>query len=306
VIPHDETITENGRTIRIRRDVIVEAVDVERHTSGIDPFTGDKKFRIPEEHQVDPETEQPIFHRYIAGTRIPIKWPWEEKEVAETETNHTEPEAEDSKGVRGLLRKANPISWFKGDKKQDSPALVDAKPIEKEETYKPDEVTAGEPRQIPPEYDGDTKRNLVELDDNDRAMFVPTLVNEPMPPTVINELVDPYAPIKSRSDLTEDDKKAHYARMDALREAKDQERQQRINSMKTPMQIRWELQQAKKEKYDPKAPPPPSKDLLLALGKHMAANGKSVDKEAARRARLHASRVQAREAASREAGELTA
>ena len=69
-------------------DVIVERIHMERHTTGIDPFTGTLYIDepIPEDHQYDPQTGLPIFHRYIAGTNHRIEWPWEhEKEIEDAE-----------------------------------------------------------------------------------------------------------------------------------------------------------------------------------------------------------------------------
>ena len=69
VIPYASTsFGPNGQSLY--EDVIVDNIVMERHTTGIDPFTGIDygNQEIPKEHQYDPETGLPIFHRYIAGT----------------------------------------------------------------------------------------------------------------------------------------------------------------------------------------------------------------------------------------------
>ena len=81
VIPSE--INQGG--VKRYKDVIVEKIFMERHTTGIDPYTGTDygNTEIPKEHQYDPRNGLPIFHRYISGTNHRIEWPWEREEWTE-------------------------------------------------------------------------------------------------------------------------------------------------------------------------------------------------------------------------------
>lgn len=312
VAPFDFEEIRGDRIVKMRRDVIVDKVIVEKHTSGADPFTpGNSLKNIPEEHQVDPSTEETIFHRYVAGSRKPIPWPWEaEEQSAQEVSKDSEVEEEKTGGAGGLLRKANPLTWFRKDKDKKQTVAASGDPSSDQEVakYEPENIVRMKHKQEPGEYPDDTTRNLVEMADQDIPPFRPTLIYSPMPDSVVVELTAARkARQKERSEAQEqpeEEKRLAYEERRKAREemmrAKDEKRQKLINTMKTPMQIRWELEQAKKEKYDPQQPTAPPKDLLLALGKHMAAKGKTIDKKTLERARLHAMRMQQPGAANKE------
>ncbi|KAF2273243.1 uncharacterized protein EI97DRAFT_436298 [Westerdykella ornata] len=270
VIPKVFERTVGGRTIKETRDVIVEDIIMEKHTSGVDPFTRETVLEIPKEHQVDPHTGKAIWHRYIAGTREPIPWPWE-KEPQQDEDDLPEAAEPEKTGVKSLLEKANPLTWFGKGKKDGAVSEPSSTSTpEQEETYDPKKMVRGEPNEYePPDFDDDTTRNYV-----DEKTFVPVLTSLPIPPTVIEELNLSYRYLREHQ-------LERRAANQAAKEAKERERQARIDAlarMKTPMQIRYELMQAKKIKYDPKSPAPPHAQLLAALGKHIASkkvNGES-------------------------------
>lgn len=267
--------------------MIVEAIDMERHTQGIDPFTGKYSYNIPKEHQVDPKTEEVIWHRYVAGTRQPIEWPWEESRQKKADDARRpgaeKPENKDTDlmqnleeektgGVTDILKKANPLNWLRGDKAEKKTEVVSKAADEDNltETYNPETEIRTRPRESEPvEHADDTPRNIVES-----VNFIPYLIYRPLPETIGEELA---GLAKEQKEIdAEKEVELRVQRKAAVAEKKlEKERilAARISSMKTPMQLRWELEQVKKVKYDPKAPQPASEDLLLALGKHMAAKG---------------------------------
>lgn len=275
---------------QVRRDVIVEAVDMEKHVSGANPFTGEEDTAIPEEQQVDPVTEQPIWHRYIAGTRTPILWPWEtskQKKLDDAQrkdaTNEEKEAEKPTNEEKSLLQKVNPMNLLPG-RKQKEKELAEAKlaaqePTAEDEDYftTPENVTRGKPRKYEPaDYPDDTNRNEVEMDGPEYNPFIPTLLYSPLPPSIAEELSDlkesankETADREKESSLTTiiEEKRRIRNEKVAAREQANKDR------MKTPMQIRWELEQAKKVKYDPTQPIAAPENLLLALGAHMAANG---------------------------------
>jgi large subunit ribosomal protein L24 len=303
VIPDDVYQTVGGRTVKSRQDVIVDAIDMERHTRGIDPFTGQYSYNIPKEHQVDPKTEEVIWHRYVAGTRQAIEWPWEESrqkklddarrpggkaEIKKAHTDLLDPEKK--RGVADVLKKANPLTWFRGEEKKED---ANAKSVAEQEEntpnyndYNPENQYRWKPQDRVPDYDDDTPRNLVEISEAEE--FIPTLVYPPMPETVAEELGNWKREVEKKEY---DEKRAAELREERRRASKlDKERelQKRIESMKTPMQVRWELQQKQKQKHDPIAPQPDSQDLLLALGQHMAAKGVTAEKLEKKKSKLTA------------------
>jgi large subunit ribosomal protein L24 len=299
LVPWDvEYETKDGTIVKERQDVIVDAIELEKHTTGRNPFTGEvNQPIIPEEHQVDPTTEEVIWHRYIAGTRQPIEWPWEEsrqKEMDEKRRKRNEQgdeaveedagksATEGSQGAGGFLRTANPMNWLRKNKSSDQDAQVskESEGNHLAPDYDVENQHRARPREFePPAYDDDTGRNIIEIDENHPDHFVPTLVYPPMPETVAEELRDTHISHINRkrveNQLSPEELKAERAARKAEKEAA---KQRRLDSMKTPMQIRWDLEQAKKAKYDPNNPTPPPADLLLALGRHMEANQQTASK----------------------------
>lgn len=298
LIPWDvEYETKNGTIVKERQDVVVDAIELEKHTTGRNPFTGEvNQAFIPEEHQVDPTTEEVIWHRYIAGTRQPIEWPWEESQQKEKDEKRrkrkdegdeaVEEDAgksvESSQGGGGFLHTANPMNWLRKNKSadQDTQVSKDSEGKHLAPEYAVENQHRARPREVEhPVYDDDTGRNIIEIDENHPDHFVPTLVYPPMPETVAEELRETHISHIHRkrveNELSAEELKVERATRKAEKEAA---KQRRLNSMKTPMQIRWDLEQAKKVKYDPNDPTPPPTELLLALGKHMAENQQTTAK----------------------------
>ncbi|KAJ4365208.1 hypothetical protein N0V83_008826 [Neocucurbitaria cava] len=287
VIPYE--ITQQGQ--KRYNDVIVDKIFMERHTTGIDPYTGTDygDAEIPKDHQYDPETSRPIFHRYIAGTRHRIEWPWEVEEEFEA-GNIPEESATDRQTFLqrtiGTIR--HPITSLKrwrgqnnlngvgaADKADVSTAaeveLIEQKALERSKMDRP-RSKKNPPTDTP---DGvDTTRNIVEGADS----MSYTLIAPPFPDTLGEELrgaihdfaldakKDPEAP-RSSIKVKRTSEQGVMAREVAKAKKRASE------SMKTPMQLRWELEHAKKLQAQKKNPLVETDALLLALGQHMQKNG---------------------------------
>ena len=144
------------------------------------------------------------------------------------------------------------------------------------------------------------------IEDSSPNHFVPTLVYPPMPESVIEELEDTYLNFSERVKRDPVAAEEYRAQRKAEEEAKLREREARIQAMKTPMQVKWELAQAKKPKYDPKQPTLPSQALLVALGQHMAMKGKKLDRQTALKASENARKMRKPVEGETAAGELLA
>ncbi|KAF2018181.1 hypothetical protein BU24DRAFT_491198 [Aaosphaeria arxii CBS 175.79] len=273
----------SGRPIKTVSDCIVEAVDVEKHTTGINPFTGEVQFDIPEAEQIDPETEAVPYHRYVAGTRVRIPWPWE-NQARKTNTagagkldNVAEEVKRDesSPGIFGRLKNA---VGFKGK----AAVVEETESLEDVAAVETDRDAATRPSTKPREHkptawEGDTLRNVVE----GQSSWIPSLVMPPFPETVVEEIRESTSERYKREKESSEHAELLQARKAKKAEGKAREeeaRQVRIAAMKTPLQIKWELDQAKKQKYDASQPPKVSKKFLYALGKHMAANGQQLSR----------------------------
>ena len=289
VVPYASTSSSpSGQSIY--EDVIVDNILMERHTTGIDPFTGTDygDAEIPKQHQYDPETGLPIFHRYIAGTRYRITWPWE----TETKTADNSAPAPNKKAAQGWLSTTlgtlrHPIttlqSWRnpKSNKKlrrapSTLPLSTQVENIEHSELRRQRLaiLRSEDPKHKEAHDTVDTTRNIVEGSDS----MSYTLVAPPFPETLGQELRGdivelntnsrhdtevPYKPTR-RSYISP---KAQAAQEFAQKKAKAAER------MKTPMQLRWEAEQAKKQAAKKESPAVDTETLLAALGQHMTANG---------------------------------
>ncbi|KAF2625623.1 hypothetical protein BU25DRAFT_412658 [Macroventuria anomochaeta] len=289
VVPYASTsFSRSGQSIY--EDVIVDKVLFERHSTGIDPFTGTDygNAEIPKQHQYDPETGLPIFHRYIAGTRYRIAWPWETETKAADSTLPT-PNKKAAQGwlstTLGTLR--HPIttlqSWRNPTSKKPAKRAPSTLPL----STQVENIEASEARnqrravlrsEDPKHKDAhdvvDTTRNIVEGSDS----MSYTLVAPPFPDTLSQELRGdvfemtqtarhdtdaPYKPIRGKHVSP----KAQAAQAFAQKKARAAER------MKTPMQLRWEQEQAKKKLAKKEGPAVDTETLLAALGQHMSANG---------------------------------
>ncbi|KAF1849888.1 uncharacterized protein K460DRAFT_274697 [Cucurbitaria berberidis CBS 394.84] len=287
VIPYE--LTQHGH--KRYSDVIVDKIFMERHTTGIDPYTGTDygDAEIPENHQYDPQSGLPIFHRYIAGTHHRIEWPWEREEEFD-DIGIMEESAADSqtwfRKTMGTIR--HPITSLKswrGQPKQESSGapkkgegatateleLIEQKELEKSKTERP----RSKDPDLPDAYDNtDTTRNIVEGADS----MSYTILAPPFPDTLGQELrgdvhdfaidakKDPEAP---RSSVKA--KRTNGQGVVAREVAK--ERKRASERMKTPMQLRWELEHAKKLQAQKKSPLVETDALLMALGQHMQKNG---------------------------------
>lgn len=270
-------------------DVVVEDIFMERHTTGIDPYTGTDygSATIPEDHQNDPLTGLPIFHRYIAGTQHRIEWPWEREEEVET-SDIAEKSPEESKSFlkKTLSTLRHPITSLKSWREQKKAGTLEETKADNTATIEQLEQEAAEklkerPRSIDPKlpraYDMvDTTRNIVE---GAESMSY-TLVAPPFPDTLFEEI---RSNVRDLSIEAKKDKEA--PRSTKLRRTTEQsvflrevakEKKRAAESMKTPMQLRWELEHAKKLQKQKKEPLVETEALLMALGQHMQKNGVKV------------------------------
>lgn len=297
VIPYaSASFTASGQNIY--EDVVVDNILMERHTTGIDPFTGTDygSTEIPQQHQYDPETGLPIFHRYIAGTRYRIAWPWESETKAADSTTPTP----NKKAAQGWLSKTlgtlrHPIttlqSWRNPTTKKPAkrapstlPLSTQVENIEARERRRERRaiLRSQDPKHKEAHDAVDTTRNIVEGSDS----MSYTLVAPPFPETLVQELrsdifeltqnarndtVAPYQAVRAKYLSP----KAQAAQEFAQKKAKAAER------MKTPMQLRWEQEQAKKKLAKKEGPAVDTDTLLAALGQHMLANGVKMDKRRA-------------------------
>lgn len=285
VIPSE--IDQGG--VKRYKDVIVEKIFMERHTTGIDPYTGTDygNSEIPKEHQYDPRNGLPIFHRYISGTNHRIEWPWEREEW----TEYVDATQEQSTDNRSWLKKTvstitQPFSsldrWRSSNKEgrgqQDSGALKtdnieeNLTEIEKQQQQK---FKTEPPRSKNPELseaydDVDTTRNIVERSDS--MSYI--LVAPPFPDTLGEELrgdIHDFS-IKAKKERDPDAPRIkinRHSEQGVLAREIAKEQKRAADAMKTPMQLRWELEQRKKAEALKKQPLVDRESLLAALGQHM-------------------------------------
>ncbi|KAH7125314.1 hypothetical protein B0J11DRAFT_486774 [Dendryphion nanum] len=271
----------------VRQDVIVESVQMEKHTSGKNLFTGEEEMDIPEDQQIDPETGERIWHRYIAGTRTRIEWPWEEtvqkkqdarenaqargipfEEDKKKPLESTEDTEDKSRSVLDRARGA--FGWAFGRKKTNA----HAEETDNERYHYLDEEEERQltrPREREPvQHDGDTTRNYIE--DEQYMTWMPSLQHEPFPEGVLEEVAGPEWRQRRVLDRKADDFEERIAelraRKAAVKESQRLVKQRHADTMKTPLQVKWELAQAEKATKTPQDVPT---DLLVALGEHMAA-----------------------------------
>lgn len=276
-------------------DVIVERIHMERHTTGIDPFTGTLYIDepIPEDHQYDPRTGLPIFHRYIAGTNHRIEWPWEhEKEIEDAEPTE-KPVVENKtwlqKTTSTVTLPFTSLARWRSKNKEARAQREDTVSVqekantvtekltkieqEQQEKYLTKRPTSEDPKAAEAYDDVDTTRNIVE-GVQDMAY---TLVAPPFPDTLAEELrthIHDFS-IKAKKDAKKDAnaprkiKISRYSEQDVLAQEAAQVRQRAAEAMKTPMQLRWELEHKKKVEAQKKQPLVDEESLLEALGKHI-------------------------------------
>lgn len=288
VIPYaSASFASNGQSLY--EDVVVDNIVMERHTTGIDPFTGIDygNQEIPKEHQYDPETGLPIFHRYIAGTSYRIAWPWEtETKAADSTPNPNEKVAQGwlSKTL-GTLRHPittlkswrNPTSEEPAEESAPSTLPIATQVEDMEASERMEQRRATLRSEQPGNSDAhaaDTERYMVE--GNDSMSY--TLVAPPFPPTLSQELRgDIFAYTQAARNDPENPHKPVRARfLSPKAEAAQVFAQKKADAalrMKTPLQLRWEQEQARKLQAHKEKPAVDTETLLAALGQHMQANG---------------------------------
>lgn len=291
---YDADGQELEKPIKYYTDVIVDKIFLERHTTGIDPFDGTNygDEEIPKEHQYDPQTGLPIFHRYIAGTKHRLDWPWEKEGVEEDATAQAVAQAS-APPKKSLFQKLrHPIQTAKSWKTKDTPAVTAAKETEASLSERLEEIeqeviqarqteapTSQDPK-FPNAYDvTDTTRNIIEAPANVHY----TLLSTPFPPSLGEELrghMQEYTAESRKKD--EEDGVAAPAKKRVKHRTERALMASQINKakhaaaqrMKTPMQLRWETERAKKVKA---APLVSTDELVRKLSEYRMAKKVEVD-----------------------------
>lgn len=299
VVPYEMTNVEQHQ--KVYKDVIVDKIFMERHTTGIDPFTGIDygNATIPEKHQYDPFSGLPIFHRYIAGTRHRIEWPWE-KEEETTDSGVTAEETTDSqtwlkKTMSTLRHPITSLKNWRGQSKDTKPAATKEEApviaqLEEIESQQLERMKNNRPRSVDPKYEDahdnvDTTRNIVEAADS----MSYTLVAPPFPESLGAELrsdIRDFAVKTNKAAKEDNDGSQPIRRPRRITEQQIRateimkEKRRAAERMKTPMQLRWELEHAKKTKEQKGKPMVDTETLLLALGQHMQKSGVKIKRRA--------------------------
>jgi large subunit ribosomal protein L24 len=281
---------DQGSTKRYE-DVVVEKIFMERHTTGIDPYTGTDygDSKIPESHQYDPRTGLPIFHRYIAGTRQRLEWPWERDEAAIKDADITKEPAKEKKTMfrKALANVTQPftsLSRWRSKNQEDRTqldAMKTAKAVDIEERFneiqrqEQERFKSATPRstdpKLPSAYDGDTRRNIVEGSES----MAYTLVAPPFPDTLGEELRGDIHEFSINAKKDKDPeaprsiKVAKHSEQGVLAREIAKQQHRAAQAMKTPMQLRWELEHQKKVRSQKEKPLVDQDSLLAALGQHM-------------------------------------
>lgn len=302
VVPYRiATYNAEGEAKHIYEDVVVDHLVMERHTTGIDPFTGldygNEEF--PKEHRYDPDTGLPIFNRYIAGTRRRIAWPWEKEEKEEPESDRKDTTTTEVKQgwfrssfrnlganwvkVKESLRRyaASPLTGGAQKKLEDNDELQaeDEKEMNSinkqiEEVYTARKEGKPQPDKRPPDFDEDTGRNRIEGEET--KTFYPTLVYPPFPNELSQELAPHIREAKWAEAREKRERVAQETREIEKPKANPEEqeaKQRQLDRMKTPLQLRWEVEWARKAQAEMANPKVSTEVLLAALGKHMQDNG---------------------------------
>ena len=293
VWPYQMTQTQTVRTINaaglqeeqeqeqiVYQDVIIDKLIMKRHTTGIDPFTGTDygNAEIPKEHQYDPKTGLPIFHRYIAGTQHHLEWPHQKtqalEENDETPLENTEEKGRIQRWIVDPVTSRLPFIAKKTDVKSQEPTRTTAEPLEEVwqealDRQRTARLTSSDPQRAEP-WDEDTWRNIVE--DSKSMSF--TLLTPPMPETVREEMRGDISNFNSEARNKGDPAlrilgKKQSAEVAALASAIAKVKHVADKRMKTPMQLRWETEHAKKVKMMKKKPLVTTGELMEALSKHM-------------------------------------
>ena len=289
VIPYE--LTQQGQTGY--RDVIVDKIFMERHSTGIDPYTGTDygDAKIPEEHQNDPQTGLPIFHRYIAGTQHRIEWPWEPQKIVPKKRlikqggSRRKPLWNSVVGSNTWLSKTmgtlrHPITSLRRWRSQGKKVKTVYRKEKTDTTIKLAKRPRSEQREIPSAYDmTDTTRNIVEAENS----MAYSLLAPPMPNTLSEELRDEIRELAVKAKKESKKQRSRVkvtttSESDIRANEAANQRKRAVERMKTPMQLRWELEHAKKLQQQTKSPLVDMQSLLAALGQHMLKNKVKIPK----------------------------
>ncbi|KAH7389509.1 hypothetical protein DE146DRAFT_166020 [Phaeosphaeria sp. MPI-PUGE-AT-0046c] len=299
VIPYEITKTEDGETVKVREDVIVDAITMKQHTTGVDPYTnvdyGNAEF--PKEHRYDPQTGLPIFHRYIAGTNHRIEWPWEtEKSIEDsgvTEEAQVDSQAKWRKLAGAVLQPRTSLKrWMGNDAKSATGTMAAVETSEKEIAERTAEIErevkvasrTAKPSSQDPRHNSawdeiDTPADII----SGSPSMQYTLVAPPFPDSLgeelrghIHELNSEARKNQHKDDVAPVTKKAKKAKKSTEQSAAANEltkaKHAAAQRMKTPMQLRWEMEHAKKIKQQKTAPLVSMDKLMGAVGKHLQRN----------------------------------
>ncbi|KAF2117591.1 hypothetical protein BDV96DRAFT_630164 [Lophiotrema nucula] len=291
--------------VEVEKDVIVEAIELRKHTRGIDPWEEPPIWRlsIPEEHQVYPETNEPIYARYIAGTNEIIEWPWEREKVIdekEEERKRKRVEADDKTASSGdrmtILRKAKSnagkawsrvkgvFPFSRATERAEETAPVQPQEVDQEGTHQALKPPRPKAQGDPWPYNADTNSSMVADE-----TYAPNLLFAPFPDGVIDEVRDPYTkrPLiqglwrdKYKELIEERREKENAERSETDVElSKAEWREKKANeipTIKTPLQLRWELAQQGKKRLEAHEVPQISEEVLKAIGMAMMSHGKDL------------------------------
>ena len=249
---------------------------MERHSTGINPFTGDEagvdpetgepksigtdpetgeeihmETAIPEEQQVDPHTGDPLYHRYVGygSNLLRIPWPWEQPKTKkkDAENPNQDRDEEENKGlvkrttskVKSLFRKEPPKPKPAAAAEDNTPEeMPDAAELERQPPIRPRDDDELE-------YDDDTSLNVVEVKLGDfhyAGHFIPTLTVPPHPRSVCAELAE----LKSRAGKYRSPMEAKQRQLQSA-EAKAAAVANKLPQPKTPRQVFTELRLARKK-----------------------------------------------------------
>jgi len=285
VIPYRITIkAADGTPRHTYQDVIVDDIIMERHTIGLDPFTGidhgDKEF--PANHRFDPETGLPLFNRYIAGTRRRIHWPWEKSDdstgdvAVSTDADITE----EKPSVLSTIR--HPVKSLKRLLSKPKATTVATNAPENADEAESERIDAlietnNREASVPKpdkekhtEWAENTGPHKAEPSDNNRS-FYPTIVYPPHPNDLSVELASNIRE-KRWADSKDQNKSVVRDTIEKQKSEKEiaelERKKALMDSMKTPLQLRWELERVKRLEAE-KVTQVDRGTLLAALGAHM-------------------------------------
>jgi large subunit ribosomal protein L24 len=291
---------EEVRPVTLVKDVVVDNLVMKRHTTGIDPFTGTDHgaAEIPKDHQYDPSTGLPIFHRYIAGTEhlgldYHLEWPWQ-REAPVEDSGKTEEEADDiqTRFRRLMSTWRHPFDSFKRIRSRQPEVKASAEPEGPHWTEADQEALSNRRTEKVKSHDPgfseawdvtDTTRNIVEANDT----MVYKILESPLPPSLHQELRTDISSFNVEARKDKDAPRPVKVKRSTAKGTEASElakaRFVAAQRMKTPMRLRWELEQARKAKMVKKEPLVKEEDLLAALGAHVQTWQKAKKAESARK-----------------------